>query len=280
MCYIYKQFIYFTRHLIRLGYCTNLSKSVLTPTQIPVFLGFFVDSVNKCFRLTNEKKQKFASLREQCLDKEYLSVLELQQLAGKCISFMLAVPGAKLYTREMNRAISLGCKSNQKTFLSADLRDEIQSWRFLDNWEGQMVWKKERHLYLEIVSDASTFKRGGVIFFTSGKQEIYDFWREKDKQLPIMVLEAKALLNVLLSIKDQIQGQRLDAGVDNMALLNAWKNEGCKSRELNVVLKEIFKLVFEGDIVMNLIFVKSSDNAADDASRVLKKSDASLSMGA
>ena len=266
--------------LIRLGYCINLSKSVFTPTQIPVFLGFFVDSVNKCFRLTNEKKQKFALLREQCLDKEYLSVLELQQLAGKCISFMLAVPGAKLYTREMNRAISLGCKSNQKTFLSADLREEIQSWRFLDNWDGQMVWKKERHLYLEIVSDASTFKWGGVIFFTSGKQEIYDFWGEKDKQLPIMVLEAKALLNVLISIKDQIQGQRLDAGVDNMALLNAWKNEGCKSRELNVVLKEIFELVFEGDIVLNLIFVKSSDNAADDASRVLKKSDASLSMGA
>lgn len=35
----------------------------------------------------------------------------LDTLAGRCISFMLAVPAAILYTREMNSAISLGIKS-------------------------------------------------------------------------------------------------------------------------------------------------------------------------
>ena len=43
--------------LLRLGYSTNLEKSVFIPTQTPIFLGFMVDSVNCCFRLTAEKKR-------------------------------------------------------------------------------------------------------------------------------------------------------------------------------------------------------------------------------
>ncbi len=45
--------------LVRLGYCINLDKSVFVPTQTPVHLGFIVDSVNSCFRLTLDKKEKF-----------------------------------------------------------------------------------------------------------------------------------------------------------------------------------------------------------------------------
>ena len=74
--------------LLRLGYCINLEKSVFVPTQKPVFLGFIVDSVNRCFRLTNEKKTKFANLRDPCLSGSKIKVLDLQRLAGRCISFL------------------------------------------------------------------------------------------------------------------------------------------------------------------------------------------------
>ena len=160
-----------------IGYCINLQKSLFTPTQTPIFLGFIVDSVNTCFRLTSEKRNKFSVLRDSYLAKTHLSVLELQRLAGRCISFLLVVPGAKMYTREMNQAISMGMKAKGKILMSAELREELEAWKFLDNWQGKMVWKQERHLYLEIFSDASTFKWGGVIFWQANeKHEIYDFW--------------------------------------------------------------------------------------------------------
>jgi len=89
--------------LSRLGYCLNLEKSVFIPSQSPVFLGFIADSVEGCFRLTESKKQKFIKFRECCLAQSKISVLDLQKVAGRCISFMLAVPAAKLYTREMKR---------------------------------------------------------------------------------------------------------------------------------------------------------------------------------
>ena len=129
--------------LVRLGYFLNLDKTVFTPTQVPVFLGFIIDSQERCFRITDNKKKKFIIFREECLKQESLSVLSLQKLVGRCISFMLAVPAAKLYTREMNNSISVGIKSNNNVLITDILREEILMWRFLDNWEGKLHWKKK-----------------------------------------------------------------------------------------------------------------------------------------
>ena len=149
---------------------------------------------------------------------------------------MLAVPGAKLYTREMNHAIAFGIKSKSKVPLAGELREELQAWKFLDTWSGKMEWKKERHLVMEIHTDASTYK--------------YDYWSEKEQASTIMVLEAKALLNVLHAVSGRIKGKRVDANVDNLALFHSFYNEGSKSRELNGVLKTIFNLILELDIVL------------------------------
>ena len=130
-----------------------------------------MDTVNRCFRLTQSKKEKFAKFRDYCLSKSRLSVLELQQLAGKCISFMAAVPGAKLFTREMNFAISVGIRSTgSKVYMSDELREEIETWKFLDTWDGKLEWKKERHISVELHSDASLYKWGGVINFNEEKK--------------------------------------------------------------------------------------------------------------
>ena len=130
---------------------------------------------------------------------------------------------------------------------------------------------------MEIHTDASTYKWGGVIHFETGTHEVYDYWSDVEKNSPIMILEGKALLNVLWATSDHIRGKRVDANVDNKALLHSCYNEGSKSRELNSVLKQIFNLVLHLDIVLNLTFVKSEHNLADEPSRALKKSDAMLS---
>ena len=264
--------------LLRLGYCINLEKSVFVPTQKPVFLGFIVDSVNRCFRLTNEKKMKFANLRDSCLSGSKIKVLDLQRLAGRCISFLLVVPGAKLYTREMNLAISLGLKTGSSVSLTLELKEELEDWRFLDTWEGKLEWKRERHISLELYSDASKFKWGGVVHLPENKIEVSDFWVGEDLNLNIMTLETKALLNVLKSVKEAIRRHRVDAYVDNKVLISAWENEGTRSRELNTVLKQLFDFVLECDVVLKLYYVESKENPADKPSRALQKSDALISQ--
>ena len=146
--------------LLRLGYCIDILKSIFVPTQSPVFLGFIVDSVDRCYCITEAKKEKFAILRYLCLNKSRLSVLELQQSAGRCISFMLAVPGAKLYTGEINYAISLGIRSKSKVTMTQELKEELQARNFLDTWSGKMERKKEKHLVIELHTYAYTYNGG------------------------------------------------------------------------------------------------------------------------
>lgn len=88
---------------------------------------------------------------------------------------MVAVPAAKLYTRDMNNAISVGIRNNSKITISDNLRNEILSWRFLDNWTGKLEWKQEKHLVVKIFTDASNYKWGGYLNESDKKIEIGDF---------------------------------------------------------------------------------------------------------
>ena len=95
--------------LISLGYFIGLAKSSLLPKRIVKFLGFLVDSQRCAFILPEDKKRKFAALRESILDKKSSSIKTLQRLAGKITSFCIAVPAAQLYCRKTQK-ICAACK--------------------------------------------------------------------------------------------------------------------------------------------------------------------------
>lgn len=86
-----------------------------------------VDSISRCFRFTPEKKEKFAKLRDACLSMSTIKVLDLQRLTWRCIGFLLVVPRAKLFTREMNLAISAGLKSGGSVPLTSELKEAIEA---------------------------------------------------------------------------------------------------------------------------------------------------------
>ena len=100
-------------HLVRLGYFLGLAKSVLVPSQTVPYLGFLSDSAQEVFHLKPEKRQSFLALVKDVLNKPFVTVKTLQRLAGKCVSFSLVVPAAKVFTREMNAAILRG-PTNQR----------------------------------------------------------------------------------------------------------------------------------------------------------------------
>ena len=147
--------------LISLGYFIGLAKSSLLPKRTVKFLGFLVDSQRWAFILPEDKKRKFAALRESILDKKSSSIKTLQRLAGKTTSFCIAVPAAQLYCREIFKATAGYKKSARPVKIHSLLREKIEHWRFLDSWEGTLPWPSERHIVLEILSDASDYAWGG-----------------------------------------------------------------------------------------------------------------------
>lgn len=49
--------------------------------------------------LPDQKRQSFKVLRESILEKDETEIQYLQRFAGKCVSFYLAIPSARLFSR-------------------------------------------------------------------------------------------------------------------------------------------------------------------------------------
>ena len=87
--------------LVSCGYFISLKKSILSPVEVIPFLGFLSDSTKQAFLLPEDKKLKFAALRDSLIESKVISAKSLQRFAGKIVSFSLAVPAAKLFCREV-----------------------------------------------------------------------------------------------------------------------------------------------------------------------------------
>ena len=264
--------------LIALGYFIGLAKSSLTPSRTVRFLGFIVDSERQAFILPEEKKAKFARLRESILEGRLTSVKTLQRLAGKVTSFSIAVPAAQLYTREIFKSISGHSNSSRPIKISGLLREEIEFWRFLDTWQECLHWPSERHTTIRICSDASDYAWGGVITVPGDSPvEIRDYWDDESRKLPIAIREALALLYTLQAGQNVIRNTRVDAHTDNMTFLQSWKKLGGKNRQLNNVLKRLYSATLENNVHLTLQYIPSCSNPADAPSRQTSDLDCTLS---
>ncbi|KAI8495108.1 hypothetical protein Bbelb_270940 [Branchiostoma belcheri] len=262
--------------LVDLGYTLGLDKSQLEPTQLPTFLGMGIDSLVLAFRLLNRKKVTVAQLREDILQQTEVPVKLLQKLTGKIGSFVLAVPAARLFCREMFSAIAEAEKQGRMVKIEGTVRKELEYWRFLDTWEGHIPWKPEKHEVVELSSDASGFRWAGVVSSDKDMTQCGDYWEQHETPEHISVKETRALTRTLLSVKDRVQNKRVDAKDDNQNLIKAWENQGGKSKALNRAIKELWETSVQLNIDLNLHYVPSRDNIADKPSRQCSPSDAKL----
>ena len=130
------------------------------------YLGFLVDLCKQAFLLLEEKGQKFPLLVQSILASDGTDVKTLQPLSGKCISFSLAVRGARLFLNEINFAISAGIRWSITTRFSGPLKSEIQPWTFMETWSGFLPWRAEFHHQFIPCFDASACPSRGAVSLT------------------------------------------------------------------------------------------------------------------
>lgn len=160
-----KAAIFVTCHtLVSLGYTIGLNKSILVPSYKVPYLGFTVDSHLQAFTLLPHKKEKFLLQLKTVLANPHVELVTLQKLAGKCLSMALVVPGARLFTNDINMAISRSTLSSRPVKLEGNLRTELEQWLFLESWDGLLPWQLEHHRQIRLFSDASSYAWGGCLF--------------------------------------------------------------------------------------------------------------------
>ena len=209
------------------------------PRKIVPYLGFLSDSSREVFHLIPEKKEKFLDLIEQTLACSTVSVKSLQHLVGKCVSFSLVVPGALLFTREMNNAISKALRTSKPIKLHEALREEISHWLFLRTLDDPLPWD-ERHIRISLATDASASGWGSSVTLSDRTVEASDCWTKEEQELEISEKEAPALAKVLLSFSDSLKNAWVDGLVDNQAVVHSWQRQGGRSTSLNRAIKKLF----------------------------------------
>lgn len=270
--------VFVTCHtVITLGYFIGLDKSILIPSKQVPYLGFMSDSEKQAFTLLPHKKEKFILLIKQALMSKHLDIVTLQKLSGKCTSMTLAVPGARLYSNEINVAISRAIRSSRPVAISRSLRLELQSWLFLETWNGFLPWRSEQHVHVQLYSDSSSYAWGGVLSPGVIQANIYDYWDNSTIAADIATKETLALNNVLLSAGDVIRDSWVDAFVDNQVLISSWHKHGSRSSSMINALKALFSTTLNLNIALHLFYVTSSDNPADAPSRCISLQDSKLS---
>lgn len=138
---------------------------------------------------------------QQILACKGISVKTLQRFTGKCVSFSLAVPGAILFTREMNLAISKGMRTHRLVNIDNNLREEITHWLFLETWDDPLPWRDERHIRTSFATDASEIGWGASLM-SQETLTASDYWSVEERTLDINTREALALDKALASFRD------------------------------------------------------------------------------
>ena len=79
----------------------------------------------------------------------------------------------------------------------------------------------------------------GEVFPKESRVSISDYWPASLVDLDINVKESKALSNTLFSFGDKLRDARVDAYVDNQALVRAWQSQAARSSSFSDALKEL-----------------------------------------
>ena len=104
----------------------------------------------------------------------------------------------------------------------------LTSWLFLEDWDTPLPWRDERHVRVSIATDASV-TGWGAILLTPHREEISDYWTDDQFVSGIAAKEASAVDRALVAFRDKLFNARVDAFVDNKAVVEAWNNQGGRS---------------------------------------------------
>ena len=231
------------------GYTISVKKSVLKPVQIICWLGINIDSILQIFSVPAAKKEIFMVLVRDALRSGTVSIRNLERMAGKAVSFMLAVgEAAKVFTREMFNVLrdTRSRRSSKLLRVSARLKRVLHVWsKFLDTFDGA-PWLRIMHSVLRIETDASSRRWGGVL--QDGDTTLLEVGEEFSSDEMALHIEAKEAIAVskviegIVAVKgwDFLKGRRIDAWIDNMPLVFAMAKGSSKMKEVHDTVEKLF----------------------------------------
>jgi hypothetical protein len=148
------------------GFTIHATKSVLTPTQRIVFLGFWLNTVDMTVKLTDEKAKKLKHACENILQKDTISLQNLAEVIGMMVASFPGVQYGQLFYRQCDNLKNKGLTENRgdysaKTLLTAPVISDLKWW--INNIETECKVIKQPSPRIVIETDASNTGWGACV---------------------------------------------------------------------------------------------------------------------
>ena len=173
-----------------LGFVNNGKKSVLTPSQRILFLGFMVDSLGSSLNLPSRKLAKIWQELKRTLACPLSSLCQIARVVSPLSASLQAISPGPLHYRALQRLkaqhLRRGISYSQKVPLSDEARDEIGLWlSHMEAWNGWVIFNQKPDVV--IVRRQPAGQRACCASFSTG-----DTWSSEEKRLHINCLELLA----------------------------------------------------------------------------------------
>lgn len=256
--------------LISLGFTIHPHKSVITPTQQLIFLGFMLDSKNMTISLTSVRANKLLELCNSLLKFSDVTIRYLARVIGTMVSCFPATSYGQLHYRCLENLKIVALKQNRGNFnarvkiSSKDCINEINWWIDQKNKFSRPI--RLPSIDLVLYSDASLEGWGGS---TGSCKGIGGRWSYKELPNHINALELAAAFLTLKAFFVENRYKHIHLKLDNTtAVAYVNKMGGSHSPACNGIAIEIWQWALNKGVWLSASHVPGVDNViADNKSR-------------
>jgi hypothetical protein len=278
------------------GFTLSPDKCQLTMSHRIRFLGFIVDTQLRAFLVPDDKYASLNAIIDETRGQTSTTVRALQRLTGKAQALSLAVPVVTVYLRVLYAHLAEYCDRPRGPLDAArlrrwyalfattrvpvePLREALDALRSIRAFDRHFTWRLERHVTIQVFSDASSTGMGGVAYVDQQPHQPRgqgERWREPVppdwRDNPIHVLEALALYRCLVHFTPTLKDRVIDVYTDNEAVRFALLNYGARNRALTLIVRWIFEWALQNNVDFCALRVSTTENAVADAeSRAFKR---------
>jgi len=259
---------------LAVGGFVHLGKSELWGTTEIEFLGMALNTKTQTILVPQRKWDKLMSKMEWFIDKlgQWVFAKDLEKLRGLAISFVHAVPNARMYIRRMTEILTntLG-KGHKKFKVPIRLLEEFNWWRGTKYIAKECSWLPKEICHLEVknlFTDASLYA-GGILILKTETEVTHAttlYWDIDESNWPIHLKEAIIILKALELNKTLLGNKLIHNFTDNSAVYHASKF-GCSNPILNDIIVRIHQLTADIGSEIRFTLIRTHLQLADGPSR-------------
>ena len=251
-----------------LGFLVNINKSVLTPTQRIIFLGFLIDSVNMTISLPEKKQLAIIQKANSLLGQNLVSIRNLCQFVGMCSATHPALRQVPLFYRKIQLSINkvLSKASLKKLCYNQKIRLNFQVRQNLQWWAEEMPHHCSAPVFsppvdVKIATDSSFLGWGA----TMGHARIAGLWEWERLWSHINKKELQTCFIALEYFVSHLKDIHVQLSVDNTAAVSYLNHVGgTRSQALSDLAIAIWEWCLQRKIYLSAIHIPGIVNKTPD----------------